>query len=110
MDILTIAGVLLALIAILLGNFMEGGHLAGLYNAPALIIVVGGTLGAAMLQTPIVVFKHALKISIWMFKPPVLDLKVIIDKMIYWSQTSRREGLLGLESISELELDIDRLS
>jgi chemotaxis protein MotA len=105
LDVLTIAGVLLALTAILLGNFMEGGHLTGLYNAPALVIVIGGTLGAAMLQTPMAVFKHALKIIIWMIKPPVLDLKNMIDKLIFWSQTSRREGLLGLESISELEPD-----
>lgn len=105
MDILTIAGMLLALIAILLGNFMEGGHLASLYNAPALVIVLGGTLGAAMLQTPLHVFKHALKISIWMVKPPVFEFREVINKIIYWSQTSRREGLLGLEKLSEIEPD-----
>jgi chemotaxis protein MotA len=104
-DILTIAGILLALIAILFGNFMEGGQLASLYNAPALVIVLGGTLGAAMLQTPLHVLKHALKISIWMIKPPIFDFRENINKLIYWSQTSRREGLLGLEKISEEESD-----
>lgn len=105
MDVLTITGVIVALVAIVGGNFMEGGSLAGLYNGPAIVIVMGGTLGAAMLQTQIKVFHHALKILVWIIKPPVVDLKSLIEKLILWSHTARREGLLGLEVISETEAD-----
>ncbi|WP_239650081.1 hypothetical protein [Methylocucumis oryzae] len=52
MDFLSILGIVLAVAAILLGNFLEGGELASLLNGPALIIVLGGTLGATLLQFP----------------------------------------------------------
>ena len=53
MDALSVLGVIVGLTAIIGGNWLEGGHLGALANAPAAIIVIGGTLGAAMLQTPL---------------------------------------------------------
>lgn len=105
MDILSIIGVILGFAAIIGGNFLEGGHLEGLYNAPAALIVVGGTVGAAMLQTPLNIFKHALKIIRWILWPPAHDVDEGIQKIIYWSNTARKEGLLGLEALSETETD-----
>ncbi len=52
MDLLSIVGIILAFGAILLGNFMEGGHLGALVNVPALIIVIGGTTGCVFTNTP----------------------------------------------------------
>jgi len=60
MDLLSILGILVALGAILGGNALDGGHMDALANGPALVIVVGGTLGAVMLQTPLSVFFNAL--------------------------------------------------
>lgn len=45
MDILSVIGLLLALVAIIGGNHLEGGHIGALVNGPAALIVVGGTLG-----------------------------------------------------------------
>ena len=47
MDILSIIGVILAFVAIIGGNYLEGGHASALLNGPAALIVIGGTLGAA---------------------------------------------------------------
>lgn len=105
MDILSIVGVVLGFAAILGGNFLEGGHLDGLSNAPAAIIVIGGTVGAAMLQTPLPIFKHAFKIVIWIFVPPKVALEEGVDKVLKWSHTARKEGLLGLEALADLEED-----
>ena len=52
MDILSIIGVILAFVAIIGGNYLEGGHASALLNGPAALIVIGGTLGAAFIQTP----------------------------------------------------------
>ena len=93
------------MIAIVGGNAMEGGHLSGLANGPAAVIVIGGTLGAAMLQTPMSIFKHSFTVSRWVFFPPVVDMKEKIDRVIQWSLTARKEGLLGLEAITENEAD-----
>lgn len=105
MDLLSIAGVILGFVAVLGGNFLEGGHLSGLYNGPAAIIVIGGTFGAAMLQTPLPVFKRAFRIAPWILFPPKVDIQAGINKVISWSLTARKEGLLGLETVADTEED-----
>ncbi|WP_324614455.1 motility-associated protein, partial [Pseudomonas syringae] len=52
MDVLSLIGLILAFVAIIGGNFLEGGHLGALLNGPAALIVLGGTLGASLLQSP----------------------------------------------------------
>jgi len=105
MDILSILGVFLGFAAIIGRNFLEGGHLASLINLPALIIVLGGTLGATFLHfSPGVIF-HSIKISWLIIKPRKVQLKSQIDKVVKWSTLARKEGLLGLEIIVEKESD-----
>ena len=70
LDLLSIIGVMLALLAIVGGNFLEGGHLDQLFQLTALLIVVGGTLGAAMLQTPLPVFLRAMQMARWVLQAP----------------------------------------
>lgn len=105
MDTLTLAGLLVGIIAIIGGNALEGGHIAGLLNAPAAVIVLGGTLGAAMLQTPKPIFINAFRLVRWAFNPPAVKMQENIKKVITWSFTARKEGLLGLEGIAEGERD-----
>ncbi len=105
MDILSIFGVFIALLAIIGGNLLEGGHTASLVQLTALVIVGGGTLGAVMVQTPLHVFLRAMKISGWVFKPVKLNPEEAAEKIVSWSNIARREGLLGLEAIAEEETD-----
>ncbi|MFZ6046355.1 flagellar motor protein [Pseudomonas sp. CR3202] len=105
MDVLSLIGVILALVAIIGGNYLEGGHAAALLNGPAALIVLGGTLGAVFLQTPVSVFKRALGIIRWILFPPQVDLPGGIDRVVSWSMTARKEGLLGLESVADSEPD-----
>jgi len=106
MDILSLIGVLLAILAILGGNALEGGHIDSLINGPAMVIVIGGTIGAILLQTPISVFLHAIRVSGSVFFPPKLSLTASIDKLVNWSNIARKDGLLGLEEIAETEPDL----
>jgi len=62
-DFLTILGLIIGITAILLGQQLEGGKLSTLINGPAALIVIGGTIGAVMLQSPIAVFIRAIKMS-----------------------------------------------
>lgn len=105
MDILSLIGVVLAFGAIIGGQALEGGHLSTIMNGTALLIVLGGTVGASMLQTPLPIFLHALKIAKWVFMPPKLVAHAAIEKIIGWSNVARKEGLLGLEAMSEAEPD-----
>jgi len=105
MDLLSVIGFLFGLAAILVGQALEGGHVSSLANVPAVLIVFGGTVGAVMLQSPIAVFLHALRMILWVFFPPKSDGKSIIKRITNWSGIARKEGLLGLENIAETESD-----
>lgn len=97
MDYVSITGIALALIAILGGQVLEGGHIGSLVQFTAFVIVFGGTIGATMLQTSIPVFFHSLRLSLWVLFPPRLDPHGLIDQVIGWSSIARKGGLLALE-------------
>ncbi|HMM54171.1 MAG TPA: flagellar motor protein [Candidatus Desulfobacillus sp.] len=104
MDVISILGLLLGLAAILGGQWLEGGSLASLIQPTAFVIVVGGTFGAVMLQSPFAVFRQGLVMAKWVFSPPPLEQRELIDRITEWSLTSRREGLLALEGhLAELD-------
>lgn len=98
-------GVILGFAAIIGGNYLEGGSFAALVNLPAAVIVVGGTVGAAMLQTSWVGMRMALSRLKWVFSPPNPAFAKGIDKVVRWAVAARKEGLLGLETIAESEAD-----
>ena len=105
-DFLSFVGILLAFAAILGGNWLEGGHVGSLVNGPAIVIVLGGTVGAILLQTPVPVFLHAMRLAGQVFIMPHHDLRQAIKKLVSWSETARRDGLLGLEDAADREPDV----
>ena len=105
MDGLALVGAIVAIVAILLGQTLEGGHVSSLINGPAFLIVIGGTIGAIMLQAPSDTLKRAIFLVRWVFFPPVNQNPQILNKLINWSQVSRKSGLLGLEEAVEMETD-----
>jgi chemotaxis protein MotA len=105
MDVLSLIGLVLAFVAIVGGNFLEGGHVTALVNGPAALIVLGGTLGAVLLQTPMPVFMRAMSVLGWILFPPRVDMNRGIGLVTGWSATARKEGLLGLEPVAETEPD-----
>ncbi len=105
MDFLTIIGTVVALGAIIGGNLLEGGHTDSLIQGTAFFIVMGGTIGAVMVQTPLTIFIHSLKRALWVVIPPKVATDEMVDKILEWSQIARREGLLGLQDVSDEEPD-----
>ena len=106
MDYLSFLGVVVAFAAILGGNWLEGGHLEMLANGPAMIIVLGGTIGAVLLQTPINLFLRAMRMLGMVFIPPKHPLDATIGKLVEWSRVARKDGLLGLEAAAQEESDL----
>ncbi|HQO29852.1 MAG TPA: flagellar motor protein [Accumulibacter sp.] len=101
MDRISLAGLVVGLLAIIGGQILEGGHLGSLSQPAALVIVVGGTLGAVMLQSTTSTFMRGLRMAKWVWLPPVVDQQRLISQITSWSQVSRREGLLALDAIVE---------
>jgi chemotaxis protein MotA len=96
-DKISLAGLAIGLLAVIGGQILEGGHVGSLVQPTALLIVCGGTLGAVLLQSPMHIFKRGVGMVKWVWVPPVIEQKRLIDQVLNWSQLSRREGLLSLE-------------
>ncbi len=106
MDLLSFMGVAIAFAAVLGGNWLEGGHLDTLANGPAMVIVLGGSIGAVLLQTPMQVFLRSMRMLGMVFIPPKRALEDTIDKLVEWSKVARKDGLLGLETAVQSEADL----
>ncbi|HEU4487011.1 MAG TPA: flagellar motor protein [Povalibacter sp.] len=105
MDILSIIGLLLAACALLVGAVLKGAGLAALVSSAAFMIVIVGTIAAICIQTPLTVMKDAMRILPWLFRPPANRRAELIKRMVEWSNTARKQGLLGLEPLIEREAD-----
>ena len=109
MDKISVLGLLFGIVAIIGGQLLEGGHIASLSQPTALLIVLGGTMGAVMLQSPYATFMRGMRMVRWVWYPPVVDHQQLIKQISNWSQVSRREGLLALEGvINQLKDDFSR--
>ena len=99
MDKISLIGLTLGVTAIVLGQYLEGGHIGSLIQPTAFFIVIGGTLGAVMLQSPLPVFLEGMRMGRWVLVPPDAAEQGVIDQVVSWSQTARKEGLLALENM-----------
>ena len=104
MDRLSVAGLIVAILAIYAGFALDGGSISTLFELPAFIIVVGGTLGAVMLQSSSTQFLHAFSLLKWVFMPPCYNIEKGIDDIVFWSEKSRESGYLALEDVA---LDVE---
>ncbi|HNK02031.1 MAG TPA: flagellar motor protein, partial [Accumulibacter sp.] len=99
MDRISALGLLTGILAIVGGQILEGGHVGSLSQPTAMLIVVGGTLGAVMLQSPYATFMRGMRMAKWVWYPPVVNYQQLIQQISNWSQVSRREGLLALDAV-----------
>jgi chemotaxis protein MotA len=93
----SVAGLLLALAGILLGQLLEGGRIGSLLQPAAFVIVMTGTLGAVLLQSGMQNFLRGVKMIRWIFSPPHYEHAALLRDINMWSMLARREGLLALE-------------
>lgn len=99
MDRTSALGLLIGFLAIVGGQLLEGGHVGSLAQPTAMLIVVGGTLGAVMLQSPYATFVRGMRMVKWVWYPPAVNHLQLIQQVSSWSQVSRREGLLALDAM-----------
>ncbi len=97
MDLATIIGLVLAWGGFFGSVLMEGGNLAAFLNPSALILVLGGTLGATIVSFPlsdIIAMPKVLKNA---FVGGGHDMAHVITMLVKFAERARREGLLALE-------------
>ena len=105
MDPGSLIGLALGLVALLGGHLIEGGKLSLFLQPAALLIVLGGTLAAVLLQHPLSVFTQGMRKSRWVFRPPQSEAVGLISRIVFWAQTVRRDGLFALEAQMEIVAD-----
>lgn len=104
MDRLSIFGLLVALLGIVGGSVLEGGSVAILLQGASLLIVLGGTLGAVMLQNPIKIFSMGIRMGRWAFSTPKISPQKMVYQLSAWNNIARRDGMLRLEDqIDEMQ-------
>jgi chemotaxis protein MotA len=96
-DLASIAGILVGIGMILLGQRLEGGHMSSILQPTAALIVFGGTLGATLIGFPPHVAKGAFNKLISVFFGPHEDEVEVAKALLGFATISRREGLLALQ-------------
>ena len=97
MDWASVAGLLLALAGIVIGQSLEGGKISALLQPAAFAIVVIGTFGAVLLQTRFKTFVRGVRMLRLVFAPPPDTRAVLARDINAWNLAARRDGLLSLE-------------
>jgi len=96
MDLATIIGILLGF-ALIIGSMALGGPLMAFVNAPGLLIVVGGTIAAALMNESMGNVIGAFKVYLQAFSEKKVSPTELIEKVVDLAAKARKEGLVALE-------------
>jgi len=99
-DLASIGGIVLAVGGIVGGLLMEGGKIKDISQITAAIIVLGGTLGAVMVSTPMSVLKGAALRLIHVLLDKTQPPDAAIEELIGYATKARKNGLVSLENES----------
>jgi chemotaxis protein MotA len=97
MDLTTVLGLIIGVGAVLVSFLMEGGHVASLFQAPAMILVIFGTFGAAAVTTSLPQLVKIPKLLKVIFFEKKLNAQELIDVIFALAQKARKNGILSLE-------------
>jgi chemotaxis protein MotA len=97
MDISTVLGIVSAFGLVLIAINMGGG-INLFINVPALMIVMGGTMGATMINYPLKEVLGVINVVRHVFFSKVAATQDLIKEFVSFSNKARREGILSLES------------
>ncbi len=98
MDPATMIGIGLGFVAVFGSMVVEGGNPMALFLIPPMILVFGGTIGAAMAGSLMRDFKALPKALIRAFKSNPVAGHESVTVIVSLADRARREGLLALES------------
>src|SRR5579871_4929502 len=97
-DFATLGGLVLAAGGILGGLLIEGGKLTDIAQVTALMIVLGGTIGAVMVTTPLKTLIRAAKCLGSVFMEHSQSPAQIIEEIIGYATKARKNSIISLEN------------
>lgn len=103
MDIATIVGIVCAF-ALVFSAIMLGGDIVLFFDVPSLMIVLGGTIGATLINYPLPDILRVLKVVKNAFFHRGYTADGLIASFVSLAGVARREGILALENnIQEMQ-------
>ena len=96
MDFATLVGAVSGTVLVLVAIFMGGG-LGMFFNVPSLMITVGGTIAATLINFPLAKVMGVFAVAKKAVLCKVLSPQEEIARMVDYATVARREGLLALE-------------
>ena len=98
MDLSTLIGFALAFGAVIAALYMDGGNIQELFaHMSALILTVGGALGAGTISFPLPIVLNLPKLMMKAFLGSKEDLQGTIEELVNMADKARRDGILALE-------------
>ena len=97
-DFGTLIGLLAGVGIVTVGIIAGGGNIYWFMNFNSLLIVVGGTFAATMVNLPIKAVSNVFNILKNVFKGEDYDYGGVIDEIVQKATKARKDGLLSLES------------
>ncbi|HEX4075534.1 MAG TPA: flagellar motor protein [Candidatus Acidoferrales bacterium] len=97
MDKATIGGLVLAIVGIFAGLVIEGGSISQIAQPTAAMIVLGGTLGATMINFPLPVVLAAFGNLKHILFNQKTDSVALIEVMVRFANKARKEGIVSLD-------------
>jgi len=103
MDISTILGIVVGF-GLVVGAMSVGGGLLWFVNLPSAMIVVGGTIGATLINYPMPDLIGVVMVAKKVFFGKKVESEKAIEMLVDIAKVSRRDGILALESkIKDIE-------
>jgi chemotaxis protein MotA len=98
MDLTTLLGLALGWGALAISVLIEGGNLGGFINAPAFLLVIGGTLGATIVGLPLRQATSIPTVLMRAFRGRRVDSLELMELLTGFIRRARRDGVLALDS------------
>lgn len=98
MDVASVGGLLLGVGAVMVAFLLEGGNLGAVTQVPAMLLVIGGTFGAATIATSFKTIRNLPNLLRIAFRDAAPNPLGIINRIVVLAEKARREGVLGLEA------------
>jgi chemotaxis protein MotA len=97
MDISTFLGIIFGF-GLVIGAMGAGGGLMWFVNTPSAMIVLGGTIGAVLINYPLSDILGVSKVAKNVFFEQKLNTETAIKTLVEMSRIARRDGILALEN------------
>jgi chemotaxis protein MotA len=107
MDLATIFGIVIGF-GLIIASLVMGGSPAVFINLPSALIVIGGTIGATLINYPLKNVIGVIGVIKNTFFYKLDSPSKIIDQFLEYAQKARKEGILSLEPVLK-EIDDEYL-